>query len=110
MEIDTLRNRRRGSTIALLGLLIILTFQAGCFWKLWGKKKPVEEITFDVYGTVETVDQTKLVIQSKKGRLEFVLVDSSIKGSNFETGAYVHVYYKVKGEAKEVTMVVEKIS
>lgn len=93
----------------LIIALLLLQFQAACFWKLWSKDEPLENKVFDVYGTVETVTKDKVVIQSKKGDMEFALVDSSIKGGDFGPGALVHVYYKNKGDVKEITMVVEKI-
>lgn len=94
------------AALLILGLLL----QPACFWKLWSKEKSIEEKTFDVYGTVESIEPTRLVINTKKGqREEFTLVDSSIKGSDFDPGSLVHVYYKVRNEVKEITMVVEKV-
>ncbi len=86
--------------------LLLLVLQWGCFWK---NDTPIEEKIFDVYGTVQSVSLSELVIQGKKEELTFRISPSSIKGSTFELGAYVHVYYKLKGDVKEVTMVVEKI-
>lgn len=94
----------------IVGLLLALClFQPACIWKLWSKDEPPEERIHDVYGTVESVSKTSLVIRAKRGKLEFALLDSSIKGSDFDAGAYVHVYYKIQGEANVVTMVVEKV-
>ncbi len=90
-------------------LLLLLLAQPGCFWKLWSKEKPLEERSFDVYGTVETISPQTLVIRTKKGPIEFQMVDSSIKGSDFGPGAYVHVYYRIREGQKQVTMVVEKV-
>lgn len=95
--------------ILLPVLLVFLTAQTACIWKLWSKGPPIEEREFDVYGTVQTVDSQKLVIQSREGELEFDMVDSSIKGSDFGEGALVHVYYRIRDGNKQVTMVVEKI-
>ena len=90
-----------------LSCLLLLVLQSSCFW---GKDTPIEEKIFDVYGTVQSVSVSELVIQGKKNEeLLFQFSPSSIKGSDFEPGAYVHVYYKLKGDVKEVTMVVEKI-
>ncbi len=90
-----------------LSCLLLLVLQWGCFWK---NDTPIEERIFDVYGTVQSVSLSELVIQGKKNEeITFHISPSSIKGSTFETGAYVHVYYKLKGDVKEVTMVVEKI-
>lgn len=95
---------------SLLLLTLCLTFsQPACIWKLWSKKPPLEERTFDVYGTVEKIDPHTLVIKTDKGEQEFAMVDSSIKGSEFAPGAYVHVYYKMKDESRQVMMVVEKV-
>jgi outer membrane lipoprotein-sorting protein len=86
--------------------LLLLVLQGGCFWK---NDTPIEERIFDVYGTVQSISLSELVIQDKNEEITFRIVPSSIKGSSFEPGAYVHVYYKSKGDVKEVTMVVEKI-
>ncbi len=89
-----------------LSCLLMLVLQWGCFWK---KDTPIEEKIFDVYGTVQSISLSELVIQVKNEEITFQMNQSSIKGSDFEQGAYVHVYYKLKVEVKEVTMVVEKI-
>lgn len=96
----------------LFGLLLSLAvlLQPACFWKLWSKEKPLEERRFDVYGTVESITPNKLVIQTRRGPLEFDMVDSSIKGSDFKPGAYVHVYYRIQEGNKQVTMVVERVN
>ena len=89
-----------------LSCLLLLVLQWGCFWK---NDTPIEEKIFDVYGTVQSVSLSELVIQSKNEEITFRISPSSIKGSDFEPGAYVHVYYKIRDDVKEVTMVVEKI-
>jgi hypothetical protein len=90
-----------------LSCLLLLVLQWGCFWK---NDTPIEEKIFDVYGTVQSISLSELVIQGKNEELTFRVSPSSIKGSALETGAYVHVYYKLRGDVKEVTMVVERIS
>jgi hypothetical protein len=95
-------------TLLLLALCLVFS-QPACFWKLWSKKPPLAERTQDVYGTVESVDAHRLIVKTRKGDQEFTMVDSSIKGSEFQSGAYVHVYYKVKDGVRQVTMVVEKV-
>jgi len=101
----------RAYRLILIALSLALAAQTGCFWRLWTKPKPIEERTFDVYGTVKTISPERVVIETsdKKREEAFVITDASIKGSDFQPGAHVHVYYKVKGDVKEVTMVVEKI-
>ncbi len=89
-----------------LSCLLLLVLQWGCFWK---NDTPIEEKIFDIYGTVQSISLSELVIQGKNEEITFRISPSSIKGSDFEPGAYVHVYYKLKGDVKEVTMVVEKI-
>ena len=89
-----------------LSCLLLLVLQWGCFWK---NDTPIEDRILDVYGTVQSVSLSELVIQGKKEEITFQVSPSSIKGSDFGQGAYVHVYYKTKGDVKEVTMVVEKI-
>ncbi len=94
----------------LLCLLILLLPQPACFWRLWTKPKPVEARTFDVYGTVKSIDLQQIVIKDKRGADQtFAITPASIKGSNFAPGTQVHVYYKKKGQVNEVTMVVEKV-
>ncbi len=89
-----------------LSCLLLLVLQWGCFWK---KDTPIEEKIFDVYGTVQSISLSELVIQGKNEEITFRISPSSIKGSDFEPGAYVHVYYKLRDDVNEVTMVVEKI-
>ena len=89
-----------------------LSVQPACFWRLWTKEKPIEERTFDVYGTVKSLSADKLVIEPRGMKTEesFVMTDASVKGSDFAAGALVHVYYKInQDKAKVVTLVVEKI-
>jgi len=90
-------------------LLLLLSCQTSCIWKLWSEGPPIEDQIFDIYGEVESVTINKLVIQGKGASQEFVMVASSIKGSDFVTGDLVHVFYKFKGDVKEVTMAVKKI-
>ena len=89
-----------------LSCLLLVVLQWGCFWK---NDTPIEEKIFDVYGTVQSISLSELVIKCKNEEITFRISPSSIKGSDFEPGAYVHVYYKLRDDAKEVTMVVEKI-
>ncbi|HSR53694.1 MAG TPA: hypothetical protein VLV83_22945 [Acidobacteriota bacterium] len=99
------------SRSVLIAMLFLLTLQPACFLKFWGKEKAPEEIEYDVYGTVKEVDREKLVIESRNGQsLEFKMMESSIKGGDFGSGAYVHVYYTQREEGRVVTMVVEKIN
>ena len=94
---------------SLIFLLTILAGQSGCIWKLWSKGEPIEERIFDLYGTVESISEERLVLQTKKGEHVFMMIPSSIKGSDFGSGTYVHVYYRKDGDINVVTMVVEKI-
>lgn len=90
-----------------LSCLLLLVMHSSCFWR---KDTPIEEKIFDMYGAVQSISVSELVIQGKRNEeILFHFSPSSIKGSDFEAGAYVHVYYKLKGDIKEVTMVVEKI-
>ena len=90
--------------------ILLITLQPSCIWKLWTDDTPIEEKIFDVYGTVESISVDELVIQSDKNQqVTFRMAPSSVRGGDFEAGAYVHVYYKQKEAIKEVTMVVEKI-
>jgi len=90
-------------------LLLLLLLQPGCIWKLWTDDTPLEEKIFDVYGTVETVSPDELVVQTRKSeKVVFRMLASSVKGSNFGPGTYVHVYYRLNENMKDVTMVVEK--
>lgn len=99
----------RMTRAVLIQLLLLLLLQPACIWRLW-KKPPLEERTFDVYGTVQEISPEELVIQTRKNeQMSFRILPSSIKGSNFEEGAYVHVYYQIREDVMQVTMVVEKI-
>ena len=94
----------------ILFTLLLLTAPTACIWKLWTDDTPLEEKIFDVYGTVQSLSLDELVIQTKNSpQLIFRMLPSSVRGGNFEQGAYVHVYYKLKADIKEVTMVVAKI-
>lgn len=95
--------------VLLFVLMPLASGQSSCIWKLWSEEEPLEERTFDIYGTVKTITAETLVITSDKGEMEFAMVESSIKGSDFGSGAYVHVYYKILDDTQEVTMVVEKV-
>ena len=92
----------------ILVLILLSTVQMGCIRKLW-KDTPIEDKVFDVYGTVQLINDAQIVVQTEQGEQPFVMGSASIKGADFDLGAYVHVYYKMKGKLKEVTMVVEKI-
>ncbi len=97
-------------TLLMTFLLLAVAFQPACFLKFWGKEKDPTERIYDVYGTVQEISREKLVITHKgSGSMEFAILDSSIKGSDFKQGAFVHVYYKQKEGQRQVTMVVEKI-
>ena len=99
---------KRPYSLVLIVLAIALLAQPACFWR---KPKPIQERTFDVYGIVKSISADKLVIEprGKKTEESFVMTDASVKGSDFAAGALVHVYYKIKEDTKEVTLVVEKI-
>ena len=94
--------------VLLFSFIFLTGAQVGCIWKLW-MKTPIEERIFDVYGSVKSVNETELVVQTRQGEQLFSMSRASIKGSGFDSGAYVHVFYRLKGDIKEVTMVVEKI-
>ena len=94
-------------TVLWLLLSVSLLLQPGCFWR---KGKPIEERVFDVYGTVKTISDEELVVNTKKGtELTFLFTPSSIRGGDFEEGTRVHTYYKKKGNSNHITMVVAKI-
>ncbi len=103
---------RRGPLIILL---LTLAFQPACFLKFWGngdkqaKEKEAKVKIYNIYGTVQEISRESLTIQSKKGPMQFIMTPSSIKGSDFQPDAYVHVYYKQENGQNVVTMVVEKI-
>lgn len=93
----------------LLFSLLCVAGQPGCIWKLWSEPLPLEERIFDLFGTVQAISLDQLTVETEDGEMTFRMVDSSIKGSNFDAGAYVHVYYMMREDLKVVTMVVEKI-
>ncbi len=93
----------------LVAFLVLLLSQSGCIWKLWTNDTPLEERIYDVYGTVQSISLDELIIQTDKEELTFRMRPSSIKGGDLEPGTYVHVYYQMGQDVKDVTMVVEKI-
>ncbi len=93
----------------LVAFLVLLLSQSGCIWKLWTNDTPLEERIYDVYGTVQSISLDELIIQTDKEELTFRMRPSSIKGGDLEPGTYVHVYYLMREDVKDVTMVVEKI-
>jgi hypothetical protein len=54
-------------------------------------------IEYDFYGKVVSVDQTSLIVSTKHGIQTFVMDKNTVKGSDFEPGALVHVYYRRLG-------------
>ena len=92
-------------------LLILLLFSgSGCIWKLWSDGPPPEERIHDIYGTLRSISQTELIIETNKNQeMKFQMMPSSVRGSSFEPGVRVHVYYRLDEDAKQVTMVVKKI-
>lgn len=94
----------------LMSLSTLLLSQTACISKLWKKDKDPTQKVYDVYGTVQSLDKERIVVQTRGGQeATFILGPASIKGGEFGAGAYVHVYYKKQGEGDVVTMVVEKI-
>lgn len=92
-------------------LVAAVAVAPGCLFRK--KKKDPEEVkikTEDVYGVVQKIDDKSLVIQPKgKGPSAFVITHSSVRGSDFKTGALVHVFYQARDGQNVVTMVVEKV-
>ncbi len=93
----------------LLASLLLFVSQSGCIWKLWTNDTPMEERVYNVYGTVQSISLDELIILANDQELIFRMRPSSIKGGDLEPGTYVHVYYQMREDVKEVTMVVEKI-
>jgi len=75
------------------------------------KEETKSEKVYDFYGTVESMTVNRLVVQTKWGVREFVMGPASIRGqtTHYDSGTYVHVYYKRLNGEDVVTMVVEKI-
>ncbi|NWG12481.1 MAG: TonB-dependent receptor [Acidobacteria bacterium] len=71
------------------------------------KYEPEQE--FDFYGAVVSADQTTLVVSTRRGNQTFTMNSRTVKGSEFEPGALVHVYYKTRDKQFVVTRVVQKI-
>lgn len=75
------------------------------------KKDKDKEQVFDFYGTVESMDNKSLVVDSEWGARSLLLDDATIKGaSNYDPGTGVHVFYKEQGDELLVTMVFRKIT
>jgi hypothetical protein len=66
---------------------------------------------FDFYGTVESMDNKSLVVDSEWGSRTLLLDDATIKGaSSYDPGTTVHVFYKDQGDGLLVTMVFRTIT
>ena len=87
-----------------------LIVQPACIWKLWSKGPPPEERQYDIYGTVDSISSDQLNVDTKEGRLTFLLGPASVKGSDtYEQGQIVHVLYKKVDGENVVTLVVKKV-
>ncbi len=96
-----------------LTLLIVaaLMVQPACIWKLWSKGPPPEDRQYDIYGTVESISSDQLIVDTKEGRLSFLLGPASVKGSDtYDQGQIVHVLYKKLDGENIVTLVVKKVN
>jgi len=74
------------------------------------KSDPSPGKVYNFYGKVESVTADTLTVSNKDGSREFVIDSYTIKGSEFEPGASVHVYYREEPQLYIVTMVFKKIS
>ncbi len=75
------------------------------------KKGKDKEKVFDFYGTVESMDNKSLVVDSEWGSRSLVLDAATIKGaSSYDPGTSVHVFYKEEGDELLVTMVFRRIT
>jgi len=93
---------------SLILLLCVLAFSSpACIWKLWSNGPPPEEREYDIYGTVESVSAQQIVIQTKGGSRSFLLDQASVKGGDFQLGARIHVFYKLKEAGETVVLAVE---
>ncbi len=96
--------------LGVLFLLLTVVPQPACIWKLWSKPKNPQERVYDLYGSVQSINLERLVIDARQGGTRtFYFTDASTKGGDFGPGAFVHVYFKKRGERDEITLVVEKI-
>ena len=96
-----------------LTLLIVaaLMVQPACIWKLWSKGPPPEDRQYDIYGTIESISSDQLIVDTKEGRLSFLLGPASVKGSDtYDQGQIVHVLYKKLDGENIVTLVVKKVN
>ena len=94
-------------TLLIAAALIV---QPACIWKLWSKGPPPEERKYDIYGTVESISSDQLIVDTKEGRLTFLLGPASVKGSDtYDQGQVVHVMYKRIDGGNVVTLVVKKV-
>jgi hypothetical protein len=97
----------RRPVILLLLLCLVALSGPGCIWKLWSKEAPPEDQEFDLYGNVVSVNAQEIVVESRGGNRTFLLDQASVKGGDFQPGARVHVFYKLKEAGETVVLVVE---
>lgn len=69
-----------------------------------------KEEVYDFYGTVIGSTPGSISVRTKKGVQDFQLLATTLKGENdYETGAFVHVYYQRKDNANQVTQIFRKV-
>ena len=65
---------------------------------------------FDFYGTVMESKPGAITIQTKRGTQEFLLSPNTLKGeAEYESGAFVHIYYQRKGQTNLVSQIFRKV-
>ena len=81
-------------------------FQACLFRR---KKKTEAPKIYSTLGTIQQVSANSIAVQGQKGIETFAMTASTVRGSDFRPGMYVHVYYTRQSTESVATMVVEKV-
>ena len=99
-------NRRAFFTFILLGTVVS---SSSCLFHRKKKDASAKPKLYDELGTIQQVSANSITIQTKKGSQTFAMNASTVRGGEFKTGMYVHVYYYKQANQNLATMVVEKV-
>ncbi len=99
-------NRRAFITSLFWGTVIS---SSACLFRRKKKDPSAKPKLYDELGTVQQVSANFITIQTKKGAQTFTMNASTVRGGEFKTGMYVHVYYYKQPTQNLATMVVEKV-
>ncbi|HEY3132880.1 MAG TPA: hypothetical protein VGL91_25740 [Acidobacteriota bacterium] len=99
-------NRRAFLTFISLGIIVS---SGSCLFRRKKKDVSAKPKLYNELGTIQQVSANSVTIQTKKGSQSFAMNASTVRGGEFRTGMYVHVYYYKQSNQNLATMVVEKV-